>query len=310
MTVDRRPDRAPLSSLNLLRTFEVAARHRSFKVAAHELCVTASAVSQQIKNLEDQLGVALFERHPRGLALTEVGRRYLASIQPHLAAIDEATWRLAAGESALLRVSVLPPLASRVVLPRLAGFREIHPTIELHIDTTLRTVDLQQRTTDVAIRYGSPPWPGCLAEKLLEVSAQPVCPAALAERLGLVGHPERLAQAPLVHMTERPESWSWYLADLGIAETPDASFHVDDYPAAIEAGQSVGVALALMPLEASLLASGRVVAVGPRRGPLPGAIHAVMLEEKRHDPAIEAFVTWLRAQLALLDPDRGVATTA
>ncbi|WP_169577484.1 LysR substrate-binding domain-containing protein [Sinimarinibacterium sp. CAU 1509] len=297
--------RLRLSSLNLLRAFEAAARHQSFKLAGEELCVTASAISQQVRQLESQLGVILFERQPRGLALTETGRGYLADIQPHLTALLEATERVRrATQQSVLRVSLMPPLASRVVLPRLADFRAQHPQVALRINTSVRNVDLSQRQVDLAIRYGVPPWPGCVHEKLVDLQIQAIAPPALAARFDLRRHPERLSQAPRVVMTERPDAWRQYFMQAGVADAAAADnaasevFHVDDYPAAIEAAETVGVALAILPLERPLIASGRVVAVGPAYGPMPQAMYAVMLDDRRGNEAIAAFIDWVRRRLA------------
>lgn len=291
-----------LSSLNLLRAFEAAARHGSFKSAGDELCVTASAISQQVRQLEEQLGLSLFQRLPRGLLLTENGRQYAADISPLLASIDEITLRLqAGGRRHLLRVTLMPPLASRVVLPRLADFQSRHPDIELRLDTNVRNIDLTQRQADLAIRYGIPPWPGCSFEKLTDLFIQPICPPAVARDFNLTSQPLNLLQAPLVHMTERPDSWSQFFSQLGLGPpTPAREFFVDDYPAAIEAAETLGAALALIPLEKPLLASGRVCAVGPAIGPLPEAMYAVMLPHKASDTAIRTFLDWLKEQLAQL----------
>ncbi len=290
--------RRALSSLNLLRTFEVAARRGSFKLAAEELHVTASAVSQQVRSLESQLGLELFERYPGGLRLTDTGRAYLDEIQGPLRALDDATERLRAGGRSVLRVTLMPPLASRIVLPRLADFRGRHPQIELRIDTSVRNLDLAQRQVDLAVRYGVPPWPGCVHEKLTDLYVQAICPIGLARELDLERHPERLARVPLVHMTERPDHWHKYFQHVGvIAFEPVDVFHVDDYPAAIEAAETLGAALAVWPLEQPLIDSGRVFAVGAPQGPIPEAMYAVMLEERAGDPAIRSFVEWLRRQL-------------
>lgn len=290
--------RPPLSSLNLLRAFEAAARLGSFKDAGEELCVTASAISQQVKSLEAQLGVTLFERQPRALLLTDTGKRYAAEIRPHLTALDEATLRLARAQPRTLRVTMMPPLASRVVFPRLAEFRARHPEIEVHIDTRLAEVDLLQRQVDLAVRSGTPPWPGCTHEKLSDLWAQVVCPPALAAQYGLQENPMRIVGAPLVHMTTRPDSWPRFFAQLGLPAATGTAYYVDDYPAAIEAATTLGAALAVMPLEQSLIDSGRVVAIGPAMGPLPEAVYAVMPADRQDSPPIRAFLDWLREQIA------------
>lgn len=289
----------PLSSLNLLRALEAAARHCSFKEAGDELCITPSAVSQQIKSLEDQLGITLFIRQPRGLILTEAGQRYATEIRPLLASIDDATVRARQSrEHTVLRITLMPPLASRVVLHRLADFQSRHPDIELRLDTNVRNVDLQQRQADLAIRYGSPPWPGCAHEKLSDLFIQPICPPSVAKALDLEANPLNLLHAPLVHMTERPDSWAQFFTRLGLGKpSPTSEFFVDDYPAAIEAAETLGATLALLPLEKPLLRSGRVTAIGLAIGPLPEAMYAVMLQGKQDEPAIMAFLAWLKDQL-------------
>jgi LysR family transcriptional regulator, glycine cleavage system transcriptional activator len=292
-----------LSSLNLLRTFEVAGRHLSFTLAAEELCITPSAVSQQVRKLEDELGVALFERQPRGLALTAEGEGYWRDIQQHLGAIDRSTRALTRQGTHTLRVSLMPPLASRIVLPRLADFQARHPDIALRLDASLRYADLARQDVDLAIRYGQPPWPGCLHEKLLDLHVLPVCPPAMAEAHDLSRHPERIASLPLIQMTERPDSWQRFFAMAGLGEpSPERQFFVDDYPAAIEAAETLGVALAILPLEQPLLDSKRLAAPWPALGPLPDAVYAVWHESRSHRPDIRRFLDWLQDQLTSLPP--------
>jgi LysR family glycine cleavage system transcriptional activator len=289
------------SSLNLLRAFEAAARLGSFRLASNELCVTASAVSQQVKALEAQLGIALFARQPRALLLTDAGKRYASEIRPHLAALEEISRRLCSTHPRTLRVTMMPPLASRVVLPRLADFRAANPQIELHIDTRIAEVDLTQRQVDLAVRSGTPPWPGCAHEKLVDLYAQVICPPSLATLHSLQSNPLRLTEIPLVHMTSRPDSWPRFFAQLGLPAPAGDAYYVDDYPAAIEAASTLGAALAVMPLEKPLIASGRVVAIGPALGPLPEAVYAVMPSGQQDAPLIRLFIAWLQKQLAELN---------
>lgn len=291
----------PLSSLNLLRTFEVAGRHLSFTLAADELCITPSAVSQQIRKLEEDLGIALFERQPRGLTLSDPGERYWRDIQQHLDGIDRSTRALTRQSSRTLRVSLMPPLASRIVLPRLTDFQQKHPDIELRLDASLRYADLGKQDIDLAIRFGQPPWPGCVHEKLLDLYVLPVCPPAMAAEHDLSHHPERLAQLPLIQMTERADSWARFFAMAGLGKPgSDKQFFVDDYPAAIEAAETVGVALAILPLEQPLLDSKRLAAPWPALGPLPESVYAVMREDQSERNDIRAFLDWLEIQLGSL----------
>jgi LysR family glycine cleavage system transcriptional activator len=297
------PPRDPgqLSSLNLLRAFEAAARLGGFKAAADELCVTPSAVSQQVKLLEEQLGVALFERHPQGIALSEAGKLYWPEISPHIAGLARATETLRRRHArAPLRVSLMPPVASRVVFPHLREFQQRHPDIELRLDVALAQADLLHAPVDLAIRFGEPPWPGCDHRELLPLYVQPVCPPAIDREFRLTGHPEHLKSAPLIHMTGRPNAWPEFFSRTGLGPAqPAAEFHVDDYPAAIEAARSLGVALATWPLEKPLTDQGELAAPFPPLGPI-GAVYAVARKGRLDEPAILAFLDWLAERFAAL----------
>tara|TARA_R110002073_G_scaffold84612_3_gene201557 strand:+ start:12026 stop:12925 length:900 start_codon:yes stop_codon:yes gene_type:complete len=295
-----------LSSLNLLRTFEVAGRHLSFTLAAQELCITTSAVSQQIRKLEEEVGAPLFERQPRGLTLSRRGKLYWLEVQTHILAIDRSTRAISLAPSIPLRVSLMPPLASRIVLPKLADFQALNPDIELHVDASLRYLDIAGDDADLAVRFGVPPWPGCQHEKLMDLYIQPVCPPALADRLQLSTHPENLLHAPLINMTNRPDSWTQYLSAAGQkTHTSTPQYFVDDYPAAIEAAETLGVALALAPLEHTLIEKNRLAAPWPASGPMPESIYAVIPNGSQKARQVQIFLEWLKVQLAQLPPVDG-----
>lgn len=300
------------ASLNLLRTFEAAGRHLSFTLAGQELSITTSAVSQQIRSLEEQLGANLFERHSRGLKLTPAGERYWRDIQQHLTAIEKSTRALMApgADSRPLRVSLMPPMASRVVLPGLASFRRDYPQVQLHLDASLRNLDLAADEADLAIRFGAPPWPGCQHEKLLDLYVLPVCPPAMAQSHDLEKHPEKLADLPLVHMTSRPDAWTRYFQLAGMPPPSGGeAYMVDDYPAAVEAAETLGVALAILPLEQPLLDSQRLAAPWPPVGPMPEAVYAVVRDQASERQDVQDFLHWLKLELAKL-PHAGPASKA
>jgi LysR family glycine cleavage system transcriptional activator len=290
-----------LSSLNLLRAFEAAVRLGSFREAAAELCVTPSAVSQQIRLLEEQLGVALFERQGQGISPSNAGRQYWQEVAPLLAGIARATEGLRRRYSrTLLRVSLMPPVASRVVFPHLREFQDQHPDIELRLDVALAQADLLHSPVDLAIRFGEPPWAGCEHRALLPLFIQPVCPPAVDREFQLTGHPENLKRAPLIHMTGRPHAWPEFFAHTGLGPAqPAQEFHVDDYPAAIEAARNLGVALATYPLEKPLVDSDELAAPYPPLGPI-GSVYAVTAAGRLDEPAIRAFLGWLEVRLAAL----------
>lgn len=155
-----------LPSLNALKAFESASRHLSFKLAANELNVTQSAVAQQIRSLEEELGVKLFERHSKGVSLTANGRNYAYSIHQAFALIHEATQSFV-HEKQHITISATPTFASKWLIPRLVDFTAMHPDIELQILATEKISHFQNDGVDLAIRYGSPPLGGGLNTALL-----------------------------------------------------------------------------------------------------------------------------------------------
>lgn len=299
----RQPHR-DLPTLNLLRTFEAAGQHLSFKLAASTLCITPSAVSQQIQLLESQLGIRLFERLNRALRFTPAGEEYWRKVHKHLNQLRQATADLHAQHGMRrLRVSVMPPVAQRIIFPRLAQFRERYPEPELHIETGLAYTDLRQGKADLAIRFGTPPWDELEYEKLLDVSVQLVCPPGFSERYQLRQNPAAVCSMPRIEMSGRPESWQQWFRQTGLyrQQATDAPvFHVDDYPAAIQAAETLGAALALYPVENSLISSGRLESPFPPMGPLPEAIYAVWPARLNDEPVVRAFIDWVREQLQSL----------
>ncbi|KIZ42383.1 LysR family transcriptional regulator, partial [Rhodopseudomonas palustris] len=185
---------ARLPSLNGLRAFEAAARHLSFTEAAVELNVTQTAISHQIKRLEDELGVRLFIRQNRALALTPQARDYLPGIRAAFNDLRLATDRLLRKDDNVLTVSTLASLAAKWLLPRLSAFQEAHPGIDVRITTSRALVDFKAGDVDAAIRYGRGQWPGLRADWLMADQLFPVCSPALLRGGRPLQCPEDLAQ--------------------------------------------------------------------------------------------------------------------
>ena len=174
----------PNLPLNALRAFEAAARHLSFTRAAEELCVTQAAVSHQVKGLEENLGLRLFRRLPRGLALTDEGLALLPVLEESFGRIGAALGRFEGGHyHAALTVGVVGTFALGWLLPRLAGFQAAHPFIDLRLLTNNNRVDLAGEGLDCAIRFGDGAWHGTEATRLLAAPLAPVCTPGLAARL-------------------------------------------------------------------------------------------------------------------------------
>jgi LysR family glycine cleavage system transcriptional activator len=167
---------ARLPSLNGLRAFEAAARHMSFTLAASELNVTQTAISHQIRRLEEELGIRLFVRQNRTLLLTPEAREYLPGIRAAFNDLRLATDRLLRkDEGNVLTVSTLASLAAKWLLPRISSFQERHPGIDVRITTSTALVDFRRDGVDAAIRYGRGQWPGLRADWLMADKMFPVC---------------------------------------------------------------------------------------------------------------------------------------
>src|ERR1700720_1757252 len=191
---------ARLPSLNGLRAFEAAARHLSFTVAASELNVTQTAISHQIKRLEQELGIRLFVRQNRALALTPEAKDYLPGVRAAFNDLRLATDRVLRRDSDhVLTVSTLASLAAKWLLPRLSAFQEAHPGIDVRITTSTSLVDFKSGDVDAAIRYGRGHWPGFRAAWLMADDLFPVCSRALLTGEKPLRGPKDLAHQTLLH---------------------------------------------------------------------------------------------------------------
>jgi LysR family glycine cleavage system transcriptional activator len=193
-----------LPQLNALKAFEAAARHVSFTRAADELCVTQGAVSHQVKALESELGVKLFNRERQRLIITEAGREYLAIVRDALDRIAMGTERLVQRQSSgALTVSTSPDFAAKWLVHRLGRFAEAHPEIDLRVSATMHHVDFAREDVDVAVRHGDGHWPGLHATRLCAEHLFAVCSPRLASGLK---RPHDVLKLPLLHLDDRTAS--------------------------------------------------------------------------------------------------------
>src|SRR3954465_2526530 len=209
---------ARLPSLNGLRAFEAAARHLSFTTAAAELNVTQTAISHQIRRLEEELGVRLFVRQNRALALTPQAKDYLPGVRAAFNDLRLATDRLLRrDDDHVLTVSTLASLAAKWLLPRLSNFQETSPGIGVHIPTSTSLVDFKNGDVDAAIRYGRGNWPGLRADWLMADEVFPVCsPELLASNKRPLKTPDDLRDHVLLHTTNNYDDWRQWLTAAGL----------------------------------------------------------------------------------------------
>jgi LysR family glycine cleavage system transcriptional activator len=293
---------ATLPSLNGLRAFEAAARHLSFTVAATELNVTQTAISHQIRRLEDQLGIRLFERRNRGLALTREAQGYLPSVRAAFEDLRQATARLQRpGRDELLVVSTTASLAAKWLVSRMAAFQDAHPGIEVRITTSAHLVDFRREQVDMAVRYGRGNWPGLRAQWLMAEDIFPVCSPALLHAEKPLRRPEDLAHHTLLHATVSREDWQLWLTAAGLptslATRRGLSF--DQSFMAIQAAMDgLGVALGRTPFVETDIAAGRLVVPFDVVLPADAGFYIVAPEEAADMPKIALFRDWLIGSVA------------
>ncbi|RRN80833.1 LysR family transcriptional regulator [Pseudoxanthomonas sp. SGD-10] len=248
--------RPPLP-LNALRAFEAAARHQNLTRAALELCVSQAALSHQIRTLEQRLGVALFHRLPRGVALTEEGAALYPVLQDAFDRIAEGMQRfLGAQGRQVLTVGAVATFAAGWLLPRLPAFEAAHPDIELRVQTHNNRIDLASEGLDLAIRFGDGDWQGQACTPVLDTPFAPLCAPQLAERLR---GPGDLAGVPLLR-SYRADEWPRWLGAAGVAGV-EARGPVFDSSLALAAAAAAGTGVALLPLRlfARELGEGRLL---------------------------------------------------
>lgn len=298
--------------LNALRAFEAAARHLSLTKAAAELHVTAGALSHQIRGLEELLGVKLFERRVRAIALTAAGKQLYPGLQTGFLHIREAVAALTnpANERVLV-ISTSPGLTSKWLAPRLYRFAAAYPNIDTRISSTNVNANFATDGVDMAVRnmaVDPEPDADIATEKLVAVSQVPVCSPRLLNSLGPLDRPEALARAPLIHdesLVNRitvPTWADWFKA----AGLPDADvrrglrFNSADH--AIDAAvEGAGVLLAYDLLAYDDLRTGRLVIPMPLALPTGRAYHVVWPKTRKIRPQVEAFRAWIQQEMAALD---------
>jgi LysR family transcriptional regulator, regulator of gene expression of beta-lactamase len=244
-------------SLNALRAFEAAARHLSFTRAGMELAVTQAAVSHQVKALEARLGAPLFRRTARGLVLTDEGQALLPTLTEAFGRLSRVLGQFQGGQfREVLTVSVVGTFAVGWLLPRLAAFREAHPTTDLRLLTNNNRVDLAGESLDYAIRFGDGRWPLCEAELITPAPFAPLAAPALAARLRAPGD---LADVPLLR-SYRIDDWLMWFEAAGITGITARGPLFDSSCIMVEAAVlGEGVALAPPSMFTGEIEAGRIV---------------------------------------------------
>jgi len=289
--------------LNTLAAFRSVAELQNLRAAADVLHLTHSAVSQQIRGLEEQLGFELFERRGRRVVLNPAGAALLRSVQTALSQLDDGVQAAAAAASGVaqrLRVTVLPSFAQRWLLPRMSRWRDRHPNLALEIDASHQLVDLQREGFHAGLRQGRGPWPGLESERLFDMPMPIIVvgsPSAARRLLG--AQPEALAREPLLGESELWDLW-FAAAGLRTQVTPVASFN--DAGLMLQAAeQNLGLAIGRELLAADALQDGRLVRLSPLSITHEDATpyHLAYPSSLRDWPPLAALRQWLHDELEL-----------
>ncbi|MBK8160413.1 MAG: LysR family transcriptional regulator [Rhodospirillaceae bacterium] len=256
----------PLPPLDTLRAFEAAARGGSFSAAASALNITHGAVSRQVAKLEHWLGLKLFDRQARGVALTPEGQRLYLRTNEAFALIADTSdrWTESRG-SAVVRLSTIPSVCGLWLMPRLKKFESGKPSLRVTLSADHRHVDLADDGIDLAIRCGRGAIPGRISLQLFEEYCFPIAAPQLADEIGRNGDAARLLEQPLIHDSDAAGWRAWFMAQQLDYKPRPHDRRFEDYNLVLDAAMNgLGVALARPPLAADLIKQGKLVMLDQR----------------------------------------------
>jgi len=288
--------------LNALRSFDAAARHLSFAAAAEELCVTAAAVSVQVRRLEEWVGAPLFLRGHRSIALSTTGEALAPRLTALFVEMERLLGQVAKVHAGSLQVSAMPSFASKWVAPRLARFRARHPHIQVRMMGADRRADFERDGIDIGLRYGDGDYPDLHCELIARATASPVCSPALAAQIG--GDPARIDTALLLHdesalVAPGLPTWSAWFTEAGAPRDigNEGILFSNSHMALSAAVASQGFALGLTPLIDEDIAAGRLVRPFAVEIESSFGFWFVCARDRVAEPKIAAFRDWVFAEI-------------
>lgn len=309
-----------LPALGALKTFEAAARHLGFTKAASELGVTPAAVSHQMRELEDQLGVKLFWRSSRVVRLTPAGEILRAAVAGALEVIERAVTRLRTVDGRpRLMVTVSPSFAAKWLVPRLDRFLRLCPGADVRIDVSQRLIDFAREDVDVGIRFGKGDYPGLRADRLFEETVFPVCSPKLLKGVHPLRYPRDLRHHTLIHIEWDAQwqtwpNWKMWLLAAGVDNVDaERGLHFSQTALALQAAvDGQGVALGDASLVSDDLAARRLVRPFELtlKGPSDFAYHVIAPEAAAERPLVKAFREWILAEAAQMKAGGSIAAAS
>jgi LysR family glycine cleavage system transcriptional activator len=283
--------------MNQLRAFEAAARHLSFKDAAHELNVTHSAVSHQVKALEEFLGAQLFQRIPRGVQLTAEAKALSLDLTKALDRMGFVVNRFMASEmTGTLRISVVPWYGNRFLVPNLPKFRAANPGLDIELEFSYELIDFQNDDFHAALRHGNGNWDKLSAYRIHNDYVSPVCAPELVAGLDLPLSPDQISRMVLAVARGYEGNWRSWLSRAGVENNFEPQFmHFDNQALAIEfslAGN--GVTLSDLQSLHDELHSGQLVRLHPQAISLQSGLHLAFPETPYPDSRLLRVVEWIK----------------
>ena len=291
---------APRTSLRGLRTFCIAARYESFKAAASDLFVTPSAVSQQIKSLEEELGVKLFERGSRDLALTAEGASLFEVLNPLIDRLDQVVADFKqSGRRRSVRISVQPFFASEFFVPRLREFTAMHPEIDIQVGTSDEASEKLPADADLAIRLFRQPPAGTRADLLFPLRMAPAGSKDFKKTVRLKGK-DIVSDFPLIVHETRPKAWREWSLSSGIKPPEDAKItRLDSMIAVVRAAeQGIGAALVPVPIAEQWFRQRTIVRLFDEELVADVSYYLVSREDRADDAAVATLRRWILERFA------------
>lgn len=283
-----------LPSLNILRVFESAARHLSFKKAAEELCITPPAVSHQVRTLEQQLGLDLFTRLNRSLLLTRAGEQYFAQVQSAIQQLQSATNEVVNNNTkSTFVINTVPMLVSTLLAPHIHSFQEAQANFNIQIDSDPSRTDFEINNIDVAIRRVKGDEPNLIYKPIFKIAITPVCsPNYLHKHPLAKSHP--LENCRLIRTSVDMGNWPLWLKQWGIQAPSTNELWLNNFRAVLDAAQSgAGIAMGYLPIASALIKRGDLIAPFADKSSFYGEPCLVYRKKDKDKPIIQAFETWL-----------------
>lgn len=283
-----------------LRAFEAVARHQSVTNAAMELCVTPGAVSQQVKLLEDQVGVPLLRRKGRSVELTDAGQVLRPTLTQAFQSMELALNAIARGpRHDTLKLCLLPTLAEKWLMPRLSRFHGAHPQLDIQIMTSFREIRFEAEDVDMASYMGKELPPGLDGLRLFDDVFQPVCSPSFLRETCQLATPGDLSKATLLHSVRRMDDWPRWLALAGMTDLrPQRSMSFENSSLAIQAAvDGLGVAVVQCEYVREPLKTGALVAPFSLAARSDSGYYLVWSAMRRATPAFQSFLRWVQKEV-------------